>query len=165
MPSHDVETLYELRVAIIVCHCLYDETFKAIEGKIGVTIRIAQKIYQRVCDRAENDDFNDFFCCFADLERVNKSNRVFESTEFSRTMKKFMLKHFNLQPFIAILNQENVEIFDKKRFSRSLIERVQHEHEHFNENGKRVSEFVRDKIAKKFRIEVDDDKQRKSFCD
>ena len=75
-----------------------------------------------------------------------------------------MLKHSNMQPYIAVMNQKNVDILDKKRSSRSLIERIQHEHQHLDEKNHEMNELMRERVAKKSRIDAKHDKKKRAFA-
>ena len=160
MISHDSEIIYALRCVIITDHCLYGSNFEKIETKTKVKKLIAKNIYKRVRFRAENDNFNDLFQNCENVKRTERSTRVKNDSVTSTEIKKIMLKHSNMQSYIAVMNQKNVDILDKKKFSRFLIERIQHEHQHLDEKNHEVNELMRERIAKKLRIDVEHDKQK-----
>ena len=165
MTFHDSEIIYAFRCVIITDHCLYDSNFEEIEAKTKMKKLIAKNIYKKIRFRAENDDFNDLFQNCEDVKRIKRLTRVKNDNVTSTEIKKIMLKHFNMQLYIAVMNQKNVDIFDKKKFSRFLIERIQHEHQHLDKKNHEMSELIRERVAKKFRIDVEYDKEKKSFCD
>ena len=164
MISHDFEIIYAFRCVIITCHCFYDSSFEEIETKTKMKKLIAKNIYKKTRFRIENDDFNDLFQNCENVKRIERFTRVKNDNVTSTKIKKIMLKHSNMQSYIVVMNQKNVDIFDKKRFSRSLIERIQHEHQHFDEKNHEMNELMRERIAKKSRIDAKHDK-KKSFCD
>ena len=164
MVSHDSEIIYALRCAIITNHCLYDSSFEKIETKTRMKKLIAKNIYKKIRFRAENDDFNDLFQNCENVKRTERSTRVKNDSVTSTKIKKIMLKHFNMQSYIAVMNQKNVDIFDKKRFFRFLIERIQHEHQHLDKKNHEMNELMRERIAKKFRIDAKHDKKKKVFA-
>lgn len=136
---------------------------------MGVPERTAQKIYQRAKDRAGCEDFNEILACAGDIERPGRLQRVPNSTVLSRDIRQAILKHSNLPPTTAVLDQENIDIpaagSKRKRPSRSIIERIQHEHEHYDsEQDKVISELVRGRSAKKPRTDTDSNDVRKEFC-
>ena len=164
MPTHGSETSYELRCAVITCRVLYESSFAEIERKTGVAQRTAEKLYQRAKFRAGCEDFNELLACVGDVERSGRPRRVPEGSKLSKDCREAMLKHSNLKPYTAVMDQENIEIPGQKRPSRSLLERVQYEHEHLNNQDEVMSELVRGRAAKKPRREAEDDEKRLEFC-
>ena len=168
MTPHIPQTSYALRCAVITCHAIYKTSFVEIERQIGVKTRTANDIWLRAVERAGNKDFNDLLTHCGDAPHVERPVRVANGSAKSAEMREAILKHSNLQPYTAVMNQKNIEIPDQKRPSRSLIERVQHEHQHTSQHtsskGEEVGELVRGKIAKKPRINADEASNRKDFC-
>ena len=160
--THEIS--YALRCAVITCHRIYETSFIDIYRQIGVHQRTAAGIYQKAVERAGNEDFNDLLTHCGDAPRQGRPTRVANGSDLSASMREAMLKHSNLQPYTAVLDQENIEIPGQKRPSRSLIERVQHEHQHTSSKGEEIGELIRGRMAKKPCTNADETSNRKEFC-
>ena len=168
MSSNGCEISYALRCAVITCRSLYNSTFIDIERKTGVKERTAANIYKKAVTDAGNEDFNDLLNHCTDKPREGRPTRIPNGSAKSAEIREAMLKHSNLQPYTAVFDQENIEVPGQKRPSRSLIERVQHEHQHTSQHtsskGEEVGELVRVRMAKKPRTNADEASHRKDFC-
>lgn len=164
MPTHGAETPLPLRHAIVTCRILFGCTFDEIERKTGVQSRTASKIMLRAIERAGCEDFHEVLACVGDMERSGRITRVVDGSELSATIRTAMMVHNNLQPTVAVLDQENIDIPGKKRPHRSLIQRLQHQHESEFE-GRKIGDLVRVVQPTKPRLSGVDEKDRKEFCD
>ncbi|MCJ1345879.1 hypothetical protein MMC31_004088 [Peltigera leucophlebia] len=72
--------------------------------------------------------------------------------------------HNGLKPEVALLDQENIEVPGKERPHRSLIQRIEHEHES-EFQGKKIGDLVRVVQPTKPLLNHIDEKKRKEFCD
>lgn len=75
------------------------------------------------------------------IDQSERPTRVVDGTELSAKIRNAMLVHNDLQPHLAVLDQENIDIPGKKCPHRSLIERIQHQHES-EFNGQVVGNLV-----------------------
>ena len=164
MPTQRIEISVPLRHAIITCRLLYRSTYDEIERKTGVKSHTASLIINRAIEKAGNDDFNDVLLCAESMQRTGRSQRVEDGTALSSKIRNAMLKHSHLKPHITVLDQENIVVSGKKRPSRSLLERVQHEHHHVDSDGHKYDELVRGRMAKKPRLGKDNEQDRRDFC-
>ena len=167
MSSNNCEISYAFKCVVITCHSIYKIGFVDIERQIEMKNRIAVVIYQKAVERVDNKNFNDLLTHCNNNSRFEKSIRVFNNSVKSAKMREIMLKHSNLQLYTAVMNQENIKISNQKRFFRSFIERVQHKHQHTSQHtsfkSEKINELIRDKIIKKFRINVDEISKKKDF--
>ena len=150
---------------VATCRLLYGSTFEQIEQKTGVHEKTAQRLMQRAIQRAGNEDFNDILACLGDADRSGRPVRIAEGSLASRLARQAMLKHPADSPLEAVIGKENICIPGKRKPSRSLIERVQHQHIHKEPNGELVGELVRAAQPEKPRLGKQDERKRKEFCD
>jgi hypothetical protein len=135
MPPRGSEVALPLRHAIVTCRLLFNCAFDAIERKTGVQSKTAQVMMRRAIERAGNEDFHDVLACVGAIEGRGALPRVPDGTELSADIRNAMLKHPHTQPFKAVLDKENIDIPGKKRPSRVLLERFQHQQTYINEDG------------------------------
>lgn len=99
---------------------------------------------KRTIERAGCEDFNEVLACMGDLERLGRIPRVADGTELSSHIRDAILRNPDLNPQIAVVDQENISIpglSEHKRPARSIFERVEHQHEH-NFEGNPTGETV-----------------------
>ena len=76
-----------------------------------------------------------------------------------------MLRHLTATPLEAALEKENISIPGRGPPSRSLIERIQHQHIYKEPDGEFVEELVRAIQPEKPRLGKQDERKRKGFCE
>lgn len=164
MPLHGAEIALPLRHAVVTCRILFQCTFDEIERKTGVKANTARKMMQRAIARADCEDFHEVLACVGDADRPGRDTRVIDGTELSAKIRKAMLDHHDLQPHIAVLDQENIDIPGKKKPHRSLIQRIQHQHES-QYNGETMTNLVRVLQPTKPQLNHTHEKKREEFCE
>lgn len=164
MPTHGAETSLPLRHAIVTCRILFGCTFDEIERKTGVQSRTASKIMLKAVERAGCEDSHEVLACVGDMERSGRISRVVDGSDLSAKIRSAMMVHNDLQPAVAVLDQENIDIPREKRPYRSLIQCIQHQHESEFE-GRKIGDLVRVIQPTKPRLSGVDEKARKGFCD
>ena len=115
MPTNASEIALPLRHPVATCRILFSCTFDEIERKTGAKANSAGKLMKRAIERAGYDDFHKVLACMSTIDRPGRSTRVINSTELLANIRKAMLVHNDLQPHVAVLDQENIDIPVKKR--------------------------------------------------
>lgn len=165
MPTRGREVALPLRHAIVTCRLLFGCTFDAIERKTDVQSMTATKIMREPEKRAGNSDFHEVLACVGAIEGRGPLPRVPDDTQLSANIRNAMLKHPHTKPFQAVVDKENIEISGRKRPSRFLIETVQHQHTHVDEDNQVLNEIIRGRVAKKPRLNKSHRERRKKFCE
>ena len=139
------EVVYELRCAIVTCRIIFGCNYFEIEQKIGVVRGTAQTLMKRAIKRAGCEDFYEVLTFVGVMERSGRVPRVADGTNLSAKIRTAILQNSDVRPQQVVLNKENINVPGmprNKRPARSIIERVQHQHEHVV-NGETVEEIVR----------------------
>ncbi len=164
MPSHGREIPIELRAAVATCRILYLEKFEEIERKTGVNYKTAAEIMRRAIGRAGSEDFYEVLACLGDLNRPGQDTRVVDGTQLSATIRNAILDNPTLKPKETVLEKENIDFpGGKKRPTRSMIERIQHEHTH-QVGDEEIGEIVRGIQPTKPMLTEKGKAHRKRFC-
>lgn len=102
--------------------------------------------------------------CLGDLDRPGRETPVVDCTRLSTTIRNAILDNPILKPKEAVLDKENIDIpGGRKRPSRSMIERIQHEHVHEAE-GEEIGEIFRGVQPTKPILTEKGKAHRKKFC-
>ena len=139
------EVAYELRCAIVTCRNIFGCTYFEIEQKIGVVRGTAQTLMKRALKRAGCEDFHEVLAYVGVMERSGRVSRVADGTDLSAKIRTAILQNLDVRSQQAVLNKENITVRGMPRNkgpARSIIERVQYQHEHIVD-GEIVGEIVR----------------------
>ena len=120
---------------------------------------------RRAIGRAGNEDFYELLACLGDLNRPGRETRVVDGTQLSATIRNAIVDNPILKPREAVLDKENIDISGgEKRPTRSMIERIQHEHTH-QAGNEQIGEIVGGIQPTKPLLTDKGKADRKRFCD
>ena len=73
-----------------------------------------EKLIKCAIGQARCNDFHKVLACLSTIDRPRQSTRVVDGIKLLENIRKAMLVHNNLQPYIVILDQKNTDISNKK---------------------------------------------------
>ena len=106
MPTNASKITLPLCHALATCQILFGYTFDEIEQKTSVKANSARKLMKCAIELAECNDFHKVLVCMSTIDRPERPTRVVDCTELSGNICKAMLVHNDLQPHVAVLDEE-----------------------------------------------------------
>jgi hypothetical protein len=172
MPPRGKEVPLPLRHAIVTLRLITQLEYAEIERKIGVPALTAAAMMRRAIQHAGNEDFHDVLACVGTAEGRGQKARVPEGGETSSDIRKAILRHPHMKQWEAVEKENLLDVpgqriprkRPQKRLSRSLIERVAHDHIHLTDKNEFIEEIVRGRVAKKPRLNGPHEEARVRFC-
>lgn len=128
MASRGREISYELRCCIVALRIFLpppQNSFRRIADRLGLETRAVGAFFQRVRRRASSDELRELLACVGSLERSGRPPRILNGTPESASLRALILQldEYDLSEVACIWNR-----LTGKQLSRSLVERVAHEH-------------------------------------
>lgn len=98
------------------------------------------------------------------INRSGRPTRVVDDMELPAKIRNAMLIHNDLQPHVAVLDRENIDIPGKKHPHRSLIKRIQHQQES-EFDGQVMGNLVQVVQPNKPQLNHTNEQKREEFCE
>ena len=96
------------------CQILFSYIFYKIKWKTSVEANTMEKLIKRIIKRAECDNIYKILVCMSTIDRPKRLIRVVNNTKLSENIRKAMLVYNDLQLYVVVLDQENIDIPSKK---------------------------------------------------
>ena len=128
MTSRGPEISYELRCCIIALRFflpVQQNSFKRIADLLGLQKRAVALVFTRARQRSGSDDLREILACVGTLSRSGRPPRVLDGTPESASLRALILRldEYDLSEVAQVWEQ-----LTGMQLSRSLVERVAHEH-------------------------------------
>lgn len=124
MPPSAPEIVLRLRHTVATYRILFRCIFEEIEQKTGVKANSLARLMQYVVDQAGCNNFHKVLAYISRINWLRQLTQVMDSTELSAKIQNAVFIYNNLQPYTAILDQENIDIPSKKRLHKLFIKRI-----------------------------------------
>ena len=121
---------------------------------------------KRAVNRVECTDIFEVLACVRIMNRSDISQRVENDSETSANMRITILRYSNMKSHETMIDQKNISIsdmYEDKRLTRSIIERVAHTHEHVQDDRK-IDEISRVVQSNKSLLTHVNENKRLTIC-